>query len=99
MLTLTQIHYNRLVDFLPKMCSENLDEGDLQRRDLAMEEDSGQIQLNLETDVHICSVSLLVFYPFSGQWDRGCYPVNVLDNKTVLCYEYWNNEKGMSCTC
>lgn len=32
--------YDTLVDFLPKMSSEDLDEGDLQSGNLAMEEDS-----------------------------------------------------------
>jgi hypothetical protein len=38
------------------MCSKYLDERDLQRRDLAMQENSCEIELDLETDVDICSV-------------------------------------------
>ena len=41
------------MDFLPQVSSENLDEGDLQCRDLAVHEDSSQIQLHLETHVHL----------------------------------------------
>ncbi len=50
---LTQVHDNALVDLLPQMGSEYLDEGDFQCRDLAVHEDSGQIQLYLETYVHL----------------------------------------------
>lgn len=57
---MTDIHDNGLVDLLPKMSSEDLYQGDLQSRDLAMQEDASQIQLNLETDVHIRSIALLV---------------------------------------
>jgi hypothetical protein len=35
------------------MCSENLDKRDFQRRNLAMEEDASQIQLDLETNIHV----------------------------------------------
>lgn len=42
---------------LPKMGPENLNQGDLERGNLAVQEDTGQIQLHLETDVDICSVN------------------------------------------
>lgn len=50
---LTQIHDNALVDLLPQVSSENLDEGNLQRGDLAMHEDPCQIQLHLEPNIHL----------------------------------------------
>jgi hypothetical protein len=33
---LTQIHHHRLVDLLPQMSAEDLNEGDLERRDLTV---------------------------------------------------------------
>ena len=51
-----QIHDDALVDLLPQVRAEDLDEGDLQRRNLAVHEDAGQIQLHLETDVHVRAV-------------------------------------------
>ncbi len=53
---LTQVHNNRLVDFLPKMGSEYLNQGYLESWDFAVHENTGQIQLNLETNVHIGAV-------------------------------------------
>ncbi|KAK0934838.1 hypothetical protein LTS01_026167, partial [Friedmanniomyces endolithicus] len=38
------------------MSAEDLDEGDLERRDLAMQEDAGEIKLDLETDVDVGAV-------------------------------------------
>lgn len=51
-----KIHDHRLVDFLPHMRTENLDEGDLQGWDFAVHEDSCQIQLHLETNVNIGAI-------------------------------------------
>lgn len=50
---LTQVHHDTLVHFLPEVSSENLDERDLQSRDLAVHEDARQVQLHLKTDVHL----------------------------------------------
>lgn len=50
---LTQIHDNALMDLLPQVSSENLDEGNLQRGDFAMHEDPCQIQLHLEANIHL----------------------------------------------
>lgn len=50
---LTKIHDNTLVYFLPQVSSEDLDEGDLQSWDLAVHKDSCQIQLHLETYIHL----------------------------------------------
>ena len=50
---LTQVHNDTLVHFLPEVSSENLDERDLQSWDLAVHEDARQVQLHLETDVHL----------------------------------------------
>lgn len=41
------------MNLLPQVSPEDLNEGDLQRWDLAVHEDSGQIELHLETDVHL----------------------------------------------
>mmetsp|Transcript_31758 Transcript_31758/g.36108 ORF Transcript_31758/g.36108 Transcript_31758/m.36108 type:complete len:252 (-) Transcript_31758:2893-3648(-) len=53
---LTKIHDQHFMDLLPKMCSEDLNQRDLQRGDLSMHENSGQIQLDLETDIHIGTI-------------------------------------------
>ena len=50
---LTQVHDNTLVYFLPQVSSENLNEWDLQRWNLAVHEDSGEVKLNLESNVNL----------------------------------------------
>jgi len=50
---LTEIHNDALVNLLPQVSPEDLDEGDLQRRDLAVHEDSRQVELHLETHIHL----------------------------------------------
>lgn len=50
---LTQVHNDALVDLLPQVSSEDLDERDLQRGDLAVHEDTGQVQLHLKAHVHL----------------------------------------------
>ncbi len=40
---LTKIHHHGFVDFLPQMGSEDLDQGDLERGNFAMQENPGQI--------------------------------------------------------
>jgi hypothetical protein len=44
------------VDFLPEMGSEDLDQRDLQGRDLAVHENTRQVKLDLETNVHVRTV-------------------------------------------
>ena len=44
------------MDFLPQMGSEDLNQGNLERRDLSVHEHSREIELDLETDVNIGSV-------------------------------------------
>ena len=44
--------------FLPKMSPKDLYKRDFQGRNLAVEEDAGQIELDLKADVDICSVYL-----------------------------------------
>jgi hypothetical protein len=44
------------MDLLPQMGTEDLDERDLQRRNLSVHEDTSQIELNLETDVDVGSI-------------------------------------------
>lgn len=67
---LTKIHDNALMNLLPQVSPEDLDEGDLQSGDLAVHENSRQVKLHLETDVHLrqrrIHVSLLVISPSSG---------------------------------
>ena len=50
---LTQVHHNTLVDLLPQVSTEYLDEGDLQCGNLAVHEDSRQVKLHLKTHVHL----------------------------------------------
>lgn len=50
---LTQIHYNALVDLLPQVSSENLNERNLQCGDLAVHKNACQIQLHLEPNIHL----------------------------------------------
>lgn len=50
---LTQIHYNALMDLLPQVSSENLNERNLQRGDLAMHKNTCQIQLHLKPNIHL----------------------------------------------
>ena len=53
---LAQIHNNALVNLLPQVSSEDLNEGDFECGDLSMHEDSSQIQLHLKSNVDISSV-------------------------------------------
>lgn len=50
---LTEIHDDALVNLLPQVSPEDLNEGDLQRGDLAVHKDSRQVKLYLETHVHL----------------------------------------------
>jgi len=53
---LTEIHDDTLMHLLPQMCPEDLDQRDLECRDLAVHEDAGQVELDLEADVDIGTV-------------------------------------------
>ena len=53
---LTQIHNHALMDLLPQVRAEDLDERDLERGDLAVQEDTREIELDLETDVDVGAV-------------------------------------------
>lgn len=53
---LAEVHDNRLVNFLPQVSSEDLNERDLKRRNLAMHKDASQVKLHLETNIDIRSV-------------------------------------------
>ena len=53
---LAQIHHEAFVDLLPEMGTEDLDQGNLECRDLAMHEDAGQVELHLEADVDTSTV-------------------------------------------
>lgn len=50
---LTEIHDNALMNLLPQVSPEDLNEGDLQCGDLSVHEDSRQVKLHLETHVHL----------------------------------------------
>ena len=50
---LAEIHHYTLVDLLPEMGPEYLDEGDLEGRDLAVHEYPSQVKLHLETHIHL----------------------------------------------
>ena len=50
---LAEIHDDALVHFLPQMRSEDLDERDLECRDLAVHENARQVELHLKTNVHL----------------------------------------------
>lgn len=50
---LTEIHDNALMDFLPQVSSEDLDQRDLEGWDFTMHEDSSEVQLHLETHIHL----------------------------------------------
>lgn len=45
---LANVHHHRLVDLLPQMGTEDLDQRDLEGRNLSMHEDAGQVKLHLE---------------------------------------------------
>lgn len=53
---LTKIHDHGLVNFLPQMCSEDLNQRDLQGGNFAVQEDTSKIKLDLETDINVGSV-------------------------------------------
>lgn len=50
---LTEIHDDALVNLLPQVSPEDLNEGDLQCGDLAVHKDSCQVELYLETYIHL----------------------------------------------
>ena len=50
---LTQIHDHTLMDLLPQVGAEDLDQGDLECGDLTVHEDPGQVQLNLEANIDL----------------------------------------------
>ena len=53
---LAKIHGDRFVDLLPEMCAEDLDQRDLQRGNLAVHENAGEVELHLEANVDIGAV-------------------------------------------
>ena len=53
---LAHIHDDRLVDLLPQVRAENLDQGDFQGGQLAVHENARQVELHLEPDVHVGAV-------------------------------------------
>ena len=53
---LAQIHRERLVDLLPQVRTEDLNQRDLERRNLAVHKDAREIELHLEADVHVGAV-------------------------------------------
>lgn len=55
-LSVLTIHAHALVDLLPQVRTENLNERDFEGRDLAHHHDAGKIELDLETNVDVGSV-------------------------------------------
>jgi hypothetical protein len=55
---LTQVHHHGFVDLLPQMSTEDLDKRNLEGGNLAVQEDTGQIELDLETNVNVGTVDL-----------------------------------------
>ena len=53
---LAQVHDNTLVDLLPQVCAEDLNERDLEGRNLPVHEDAREVQLHLEAHVDVGSV-------------------------------------------
>ena len=53
---LAQVHDDGLVNLLPQMGTEDLDERDLEGRDLAVQENTCKIKLDLETDIDISAI-------------------------------------------
>lgn len=50
---LTEIHDNTLVNLLPQVSSEDLDQRDLEGWNFTMHEDSSKVQLHLETHIYL----------------------------------------------
>lgn len=50
---LTEIHDDRLMNLLPQVSTEDLDQRDLQSRNLSVHEDARQVELHLETDIDL----------------------------------------------
>eukprot|EP00964_Phaeocystis_antarctica_P078146 scaffold48598_cov65-Phaeocystis_antarctica.AAC.1 len=53
---LAEVHHDGLVHLLPQVRAEDLDERDLERRDLAVHEDARQVELHLEAHVDVGAV-------------------------------------------
>mmetsp|Transcript_4532 Transcript_4532/g.13244 ORF Transcript_4532/g.13244 Transcript_4532/m.13244 type:complete len:1314 (+) Transcript_4532:2393-6334(+) len=53
---LAEVHHDGLVDLLPEVSPEDLDEGDLEGGDLAVHEDAGEVELHLEAHVDVGAV-------------------------------------------
>ena len=53
---LAEVHDEALVDLLPEVTSEELDEADLEGGHLAVEHDAGEVELDLEAHVHVGTV-------------------------------------------
>mmetsp|Transcript_19227 Transcript_19227/g.59289 ORF Transcript_19227/g.59289 Transcript_19227/m.59289 type:complete len:634 (-) Transcript_19227:308-2209(-) len=51
-----QVHRDALVDLLPEMRAEDLNQRYLKRRNLAVHEDAGQVELDLEADVDVGAI-------------------------------------------
>ena len=53
---LTQVHDHTLMHLLPQMCPKDLNQRDLEGRDLAVHEDASQVELDLEANVDVGAV-------------------------------------------
>ena len=52
----SQVHDHALMDLLPEMGPEDLDEGNLEGWNLPVHEDAGQVQLHLEAHIHVRAI-------------------------------------------
>mmetsp|Transcript_67280 Transcript_67280/g.140139 ORF Transcript_67280/g.140139 Transcript_67280/m.140139 type:complete len:747 (+) Transcript_67280:1153-3393(+) len=53
---LAQVHDDALVHLLPQVRAEDLDQRDLERWDLPVHENPGQVKLHLEPDIHVRAI-------------------------------------------
>lgn len=53
---LAQVHNDGLMNFLPQVCPENLNERDLKRGNFAVHEDAREVELHLEADVNVRAI-------------------------------------------
>jgi hypothetical protein len=74
----SHVHDDALVHLLPEMRAEDLDEADLERGDLAVHEDAGEVQLHLEAHVHVGAVD-------GGRPPQREAPVGDLVQPRALC--------------
>lgn len=58
---LTKIHDDALVNLLPQVSTEDLDQRDLECRNFAVHENTGEVELDLKTDVDLDPTRNVIF--------------------------------------